>query len=159
MVNHSSIRLCHVTLAQGFFNIVDHDLVLWPLHFTSRKKNVKVTMQLEVPKKLISCLRYPLSWSIGLCCERYIRVSLVAIVKGTWQKVVFVCFFVFIYLFLCIFLYPFFLPNVIVTKRKEGRKKGRDRYPSLLHSLKSCFTLNCWHGLSLCLTKTIVLSG
>ena len=81
-------------------------------------------MQLEVPKKLISCLRYPLSWSIGLCCERYIRVSLVAIVKGTWQKVVFVCFFVFIYLFLCIFLYPFFLPNVIVTKRKEGRKKG-----------------------------------
>jgi len=61
------------------------ELMLGPLRFTSRKKNVKVIMELEVPQKS-SCLHYLLLWSNGFCSGRGKIGYLVANFKGPWQK-------------------------------------------------------------------------
>ena len=130
---------CYSSL--GVVYIMGHELVLGPLWFISRGENVRVTMQLEVPKRHISCLHYPLSWASGLCCESYKRGPLVAKVKGTWQRnayfvclfVSFICLYLFVLWFLFFiftrsnisFSFSFLVPSDIVTKRKEGKKGER----------------------------------
>ena len=84
-----------------------------------QENNVRVIMELEVPKKHVLGLHYPLSWSNGLCNGRGKRRSLVAYVRGPCHRSAF---------FPLLFLLYFFLGGVakiFIVIRKEGTKKGR----------------------------------
>ena len=86
------------------------ELIPRPLRFTSRKKNVKVTMKLEVSKRayIIRC-HGPTSFLMGICN----RGSLATNIRGAWHRNTNMIFFI------------QFLPQV-VAKLFHSHERRRD---------------------------------
>jgi len=49
-------------------------------------KNVKMTMEFEVPKDIFTGLHYPSTWFNGFCDGRGKRVAMVEKNTGPWKK-------------------------------------------------------------------------
>ena len=71
-----------------------------------------LAVELEVPKRPIIGLHYPLSWSNRFCGERGKSNYLVTNVRVPWQRD------------FCFNIFPFSWPKVTVVTREEGEEKG-----------------------------------